>query len=76
MTNDAGRNYPRWATPNRPGKTAPANRPGPHRPPAEHADRPTGQPRLARWPGGEWAAVASTVARAVVVVVELVIKHD
>ncbi|UTT61298.1 hypothetical protein [Cellulosimicrobium cellulans] len=76
MTNDAGRNYPRWATPNRPGKTAPANRPSPHRPPAEHADRPTGRPRLARWPGGEWAAVASTVARAVVVVVELVIKHD
>ena len=76
MTNDARRGSPRWTTPNQPGKAAPVNQLGHHRPPVEHADLPAGRPQLPRGAVGVWAAVAAATARVVVAeVIELVFKH-
>ena len=76
MTNEQERSEPRRAraTANRPGKNPNRTQPGHHRSPATHPDRPTSHKRRRPWPVGAWA-LAATAVRAVVDVVELVIKH-
>lgn len=76
MTNDQERSDPRPAreTANRPGKNPNRTQPGHYRSLAAHTDRPTGHRRRGPWPVGAWA-LAATAVRAVIDVVELVIKH-